>query len=58
MKTVAILLIITRCIYIFTVKLAIFMVSLLGIVFACLFTQNMFRNNTPQNQQPRHGVRL
>ena len=57
MKTLAILLVIVEAVYLFTIKLAVFMLSLLAIVFACLFTQNMIRNSAAQTQPLRHGAR-
>jgi positive regulator of sigma E activity len=57
MKSLAILLVIIEFVYLFTLKLASFMISLLAIVFAALFIQNMVRNSAAQTQPLKHGAR-
>lgn len=57
MKTLAILLAVVEFVYIFTAKLAIFMVSLFAIIFACLFAQNMLESNAVQKRPARQGAR-
>lgn len=57
MKTLAIILIVIRFVYFATVKLAIFMVSLMTIICSVLFTRNMIVVNKEQNRTPRRSVR-
>jgi hypothetical protein len=56
MKTFVILLALIELIYHIMVKLAVFMVSLLSIVIACLFIRNMVRNSIDLSQPGRNGA--
>jgi hypothetical protein len=57
MKLLATMLVIAELIYALTAKLAVFMLSLLVIVFASLFTHEMIRTSRMHSASSKRGAR-